>query len=174
MIYEFTEEELNTNKRGLFSPGQRKMIEGLASGYGSMQWGNLKIAVVFLFIVFSVMTVITLQNEGMKTAILADPVFLIVLASGIFFLFGIFAFSIVLANWNGSKLKNARLLTDEGIVELDVVRSKYGTTYYLILGKIKFAFARDISRFFRDGEGYRVYYCETASLKLVMSYERIL
>ena len=67
MIYEFTEEELNNNKRGLFSPGQRKMIEGLASGYAGTQWGNLKIAVVFLLIIFSVMTVITLQNEGMKT-----------------------------------------------------------------------------------------------------------
>ena len=174
MIYEFTEEELNANKRGLFSAGQRKMIEGVASGYASTQWGNLKIAVVFLLVISSVMTVITLQNEGMKNAMLADPVFLIVLAFSVFFLFGIFAFSIVLANWNGSKLRNAGLLSGEGIVELDEVRSKYGTTYYLIFGKTKFAFARDIRRVFMNGERYRIYYCETASLKLVMSYERIL
>jgi hypothetical protein len=173
-IYEFTDEELKSNKRGFISPGQKKMINGMAGGIRRSQMGNAKVAIIFPFIGLCMVLGLSLSNEDSRAAFFASPMNLIVLILLVPLIIGIFALSIYFANKRADRLTNSELSVVEGMVRLDESHSsKVGSTYYAILGKTKFAFPEDVSGIFQEGEKYRIYYCQTSMLKLILSYERM-
>ena len=61
----------------------------------------------------------------------------------------------------------------EGKIRLDEESGEGGTTYYVFVGKKKFAFGEDISRVFREGEKYKVYYCKAGIFEMVLSLEKV-
>ena len=82
--------------------------------------------------------------------------------------------SIVLAYWNANKLENATLLSVTGNIRLDEdASSKGGTTYYVFVGKKRFAFGEDMSHIFKEGSNYKVYYCKPGMYEFVMSLEQM-
>jgi hypothetical protein len=174
-IYEFTEEDLKSNQRGFISPGQKAMIAGMAGGIRRVQKWNVKIALIFPFIGLCMVLGLSLSNEDARAAFFASPLNLIVLILLIPLILGIFALSIYFANKRADRLENSELSVVEGKVRLDESHSsKVGPTYYAILGKTKFAFPEDVSGIFQEGGKYRIYYCQTSMLKLILSYEMIL
>ncbi len=173
-IYEFTEEELKSNQRGFFSSGQKEMIENMAAGIRHSQLGTAKIGMIFPFFGLCIVLGLSLSNESSRAALFSDPLILIVLVLLMPFLIGIFALSVYFAYRRADRLSSAELSKVEGRVELDESHSsKAGSTYYAIFGKIRFAFPEDVSDIFQEGGTYRIYYCETSMLKLIMSYEKI-
>lgn len=73
------------------------------------------------------------------------------------------------------RLKNAELKVAEGKVRLDqhYNSSAAFTSHYVYVGGKKFGFTEDMSRAFKEGEKYRVYYCMAGAYELIVSYERM-
>jgi hypothetical protein len=173
-IFEFTEEDLKSNRLGLLSANQRKWVEGMAGGIRRSQRSLFPVLIFFMILGLGLFLGMTLSNESTRKAFLADPSTLIVLCGSVLVILGIFGASIFFANRRAERLANSQVARAEGKVRLDEKRSsKTGTTYYAIIGRDKFAFAESVSGLFKEGEAYRIYYCETSMLKLILSYERI-
>lgn len=173
-VYEFTEEELKSNQRGFVSDGQREMLRQLAAGIRGSQRSTAKIAIIFPFIGLCLILGLSLSNESARAALFSSAINLIVLALLIPLILGIFGLSIYFADKRADRLAAPQLLKVEGKVSLDETHSsKVGSAYYVIIKKVKFVFPEDVSRIFPEGSTFRIYYCETAMLKLILSYEKI-
>ena len=68
---------------------------------------------------------------------------------------------------------NAQIQTAQGKVRLDEESGEGGITYYVFVGKKKFAFGDDMSRVFKEGEKYKVYYCKAGVFEMVLSLEQV-
>ena len=173
-MFEFTEEDLQLNKRGQLSLGQKQWLKSIAQGTRSFSWTGLFITIGFMFLGLCMVLGLSLQNERSRTALFSNPVNLIVLIGMIPLILGIFALVILINYRNTHKLENAVLSTASGAVRFDEDSSgNSGTTYYVIVGKKKFKFGDDMSRLFTDGEKYKFYYCKAGLYEFVMSYEQL-
>ena len=146
-----------------------------ARGIRSFSWKNALIAVGFLFLGLCIILAMFLQNESTRAALFSNPINLIVLPVTVFVVVGILALSIFLAQRNASRLENSILLSAEGEVSFDEESGGESgiTSYYVFVGKKKFAFSEDMSRVFKEGEKYKVYYCKSGMYELVLSLERM-
>lgn len=173
-IYEFTEEELRSNQHGFFSEGQKEMLRQMAAGIRSSQRSTAKIAIIFPFIGLCIILGLLLSNESARAALFSNTINLVVLGLLIPIVVGIFWLSIYFADKRADQLAASRLSKVEGKVSLDETHSsKVGSAYYVIIKKVRFAFPEDVSRIFPEGSTFRIYYCETTMLKLILSYEKI-
>ncbi|MEW6086668.1 MAG: hypothetical protein AB1607_18955 [Chloroflexota bacterium] len=128
-----------------------------------------------MFLGLCIIFALYLQNEDTRAALFANPLNLLVFPAIIVIVGLILAFSIWLARRVSEMLKSADLKVAEGKIELD---SHYNsgagfTSYYVFVGKKRFGFTEDMSRTFKEGEKYRVYYVKASALELIMSYERV-
>jgi hypothetical protein len=172
-FYEFTEEDLKSNRNGFISPRQKEWVKGFAKGISGMQRGNAKIAIIFPFIGLCLILGMNLSNERARAAFLSDPTYLVVLLLVVPFVVGIFALSIYFADRRAARLSEAVLKKAEGTVELDEEYSKVGPTYFVRIDWTEFKFGEDVSEYFAEGGIYRIFYCETSMLKLILSHERV-
>jgi hypothetical protein len=174
-MYEFTEDDLKANKRGQLSASQRDWLKGVGQGGVRMQGFNVWIAIGFLFLGLCLILAMFLQNEDTRAALFANPLNFWIFPILIVVVLGILGLSLLLARWNANKLGNAALSSASGNVRLDYDSSGESgiTTYYVIVGRKKFKFADDMSRTFKEGEKYRVYYCKAGFHEFVMSYEKL-
>jgi hypothetical protein len=173
-VYEFTEEELRSNQRGFVSDGQKEMLRQMAAGIRSSQRSTAKIAIVFPFIGLCLILGLSLSNESARTALFANISNLVILGLLIPMIVGIFWLSTYFADKRADQLAVSRLSKVEGKISLDETHSsKVGSAYYVIIGKVKFVFPEDVSRIFPEGSIFRIHYCETTMLKLILSYEKI-
>ena len=62
-MFEFTEEDLNANKRGQLSPSQKQWLKGIAQGTRSFSWTGLFITMGFAFLGICIVLGLSLQNE---------------------------------------------------------------------------------------------------------------
>src|SRR5215211_6003706 len=172
-MFEFTQEDLNANKRGQLSTSQREWLKSIARGTRSFSWTNSFIAMGFVFLGLCIVLGLSLQNERSRAALFSDPTNLIVLIGIVPLILGILALVIFLNYRNANKLENSVLSTASGAVRFDEDSSGESgiTTYYVIVGKKKFKFADDMSGTFQDGEKYKFYYCKAGVYEFVMSYE---
>lgn len=130
------------------------------------------ITVGFMFLGLCILLALSFQNEDARTALLANPMNLLVFPITILLVGGILVLSIALAYWNANKLENATLLSVTGSIRLDEDASaKGGTAYFVYVGKKKFTFGEDMSHVFKEGEKYKVYYCKPGMYEFVMSCE---
>jgi hypothetical protein len=114
------------------------------------------------------------QNEDSRAALFSNPLNLLIFPVVIVVIAGVIVLSIVLAYWNANKLENATLLSVTGNIRLDEdASSKGGTTYYVFVGKKRFAFGEDMSHIFKEGSNYKVYYCKPGMYEFVMSLEQM-
>jgi hypothetical protein len=172
-LFEFTEEDLKLNKRGQISPRQREWLNMTARGIRSMSGMNVTIAVGFLFFGLCLILGLYLQNEDTRAALFANPLNLLVFPVTVFIVAVILALSIFFARRQANRLAGAQIQSAQGQIRLDEEHGEGGTAYYVFIGKKKFAFGEEMSRVFREGEKYNVYYCKAGVYEMVLSLERV-
>jgi hypothetical protein len=173
-MFEFTDEDLKLNQRGQLSPGQKEWLKNVARGTRSVSWMNAWIAVGFMFLGLCLMGAMYLRNESTRALLFANPMNLLVFPLTAMVILGILALSIGLAYWNARKLESAALLSVTGKVRLDTSYSSKSNlrSYYVYVGRKRFTFGDDVSRNFKEGEKYKVYYCKPGMYEFVMSFEK--
>lgn len=173
-MFEFSAEDLKTNKRGQLSPGQREWLKTIGKGGVRVQRSNVWIAVGFMFLGLCLILALFLQNEDSRAALFANPLNLLVFPVMILVIVGILVLSLLLARWNAGKLQNAVLSSVSGDIRLDSDSSGESgiTSYYVFVGRKRFTFGEDMSGVFKEGEKYRVFYCKAGFHEFVMSYEK--
>jgi hypothetical protein len=170
-IFDFNENDLRSNQRGLISPRQKEWLGMTARGIRSCSWTSALVAVFFLFLGLGITLALYLQNERSRAALFSNPMNLTVFPATALLVLGILAVSILLARRQANKLVGAQLQYVEGNARLDQDASaKGGTAYFVYIGKKKFMFGEDMSRVFKDEERYRVYYCKSGIYEFVMSF----
>lgn len=174
-MFEFTEEDLNANKRGQLSQSQKDWLKSVAHGVRSFSWTNSFIAIGFVFLGLCIVLGLSLQNERSRAALFSDPMNLIVLIGIAPLILGILALVIFLNHRSANKLENSVLSFVSGPIRHDYDSSGESgiTSYYVFVGKKRFTFGEDMSGVFKEGEKYKVYYCKSGMYEFVMSYERI-
>jgi len=174
-IYEFTEEDLKSNKRGFLTKGQKELLQMTARGVRSSSWTSVYVTVGFLFLGLCIILALYLQNEDSRAALFSNPLNLLVFPATIIVVALILAFSVWLARRISEMLMNAQLQMAEGKIRLDQEYSTNAgfTSYYVYVGKKRFGFTENMSNTFEEGAKYRVYYCKASVYELIMSLERV-
>jgi hypothetical protein len=172
-LFDFTEQELKLNKRGQVSPRQREWLNMTARGIRSSSWTSVYVTVGFMFLGLCIILALYLQNEDSRAALFSTPLNLLVFPATIGAVGAILAFSIWLARRISQRLMNAQIQTAQGKIRMDEESGEGGTAYYVFVGKKKFAFGEDMSRNFKEGEKYKVYYCKTGVFEMVFSLEKV-
>lgn len=174
-MFEFTEEDLKSNKRGFLTKWQREWLKSIGEGSIRLQKWNIKIAIGFMFFGLCLILALYLQNESTRAALFSNPLNLLIFPAIVVIVSLVLAFSIWLAGRISDMLKNAELKVAEGKIELDQeFSSKAGfTSYYVYVGRKKFGFTESMSHIFKEGEKYRVYYVKASAYELIMSYEKV-
>lgn len=174
-MFEFTEEDLKSNKRGFFSASQKATLKGYAEGMRSTQRGGLWVVVFFLFFGLCIILGMSLANESSRRALFASPFNLIVLAMTVPVVLGIFALSIWAAYRRADRLTNAELKSIEGVARLDESHDEgVGSTYYVMIGKVKLPIPQESSgSVFQEGKRYRIFYCHVSMIKFILSFEKL-
>lgn len=174
-IFEFTEEDLTLNKRGLLSPRQKEWLGMTARGILNCSWTSALVAIFFLVLGLGMTLALYLQNERSRAALFSNPLNLIVFPATALIVLFIIAFSVMLARKQANRLQNAALSSASGIVRLDYDSSGNSglTSYYVFVGKQRFTFADDMSAVFKEGQNYKVYYSKSRPYEMVLSYEQL-
>ena len=172
-LFDFTEEDLKLNQRGYVSPRQREWLNMTAHGIRSSSWTSVYVTVGFLFLGLCIILALYLQNEDSRAALFSNPLNLLVFPATIFAVAVILTLSIFYMRRLANRLAGAQIQSAQGKIRLDEESGEGGTTYYVFVGKKKFAFGEDISRVFREGEKYKVYYCKAGIFELVLSFEKV-
>ena len=173
MLFEFTEEDLRSNKRGIVTPSQLKWLKGFARGIVASHRGGWPVIIFFLLLGTGVILAMNLSNESARRAFFADPIIAIVLCAAFPVVLGIYAVSAIFTSRRADKLSTPVLKTAEGIISLDEEHSDVGRTYFVYVGRTRFKFGGDMSQQFPEGRNCRVYYCETIMLYAILSYELV-
>jgi hypothetical protein len=173
--FEFTEEDLKSNKRGFFSTSQKAMLKGYAEGMRRTQKGGMWVVIFFLFLGLCIILGMSLSNESSRKALFSSPFKLIALGMTVPVVLGIFALSIWAAYRRADRLVNAELKSVEGVARLDETHdSEVGSAYYVIINKVKLAIPEESSgSIFQEGKRYRIFYCHVSMLKFILSFEKI-
>lgn len=174
-MFEFTEADLKTNKRGQLSTSQKEWLNQIGKGGVRMQGANVWIAIGFLLLGLCITLGLYLQSEDSRAALFANPLNLLIFPIVIFVVLGILGLSLVLARRNANKLNNAVLSSASGNVRFDQDSSGESgiTSYYVYVGKKKFTFGADMTKTFQEGGKYKLYYCKAGMQEFVMSYEQV-
>ena len=174
-IFEFTEEDLRSNQRGFISPQQKEWINILARGIRRSSKNGAWIVTGFLFFGLCLILVLFLQNESTRKLLFSNLVIFIALSITALMVFSIIALSIFLAHRQADKLREAEVHIAEGIIRLDQSYSSTSafTSYYVFVGKKRFAFAEDMAHVFPEGTIFRLFYCKAGAMELILSFERI-
>ena len=170
-FYDFTEEELQSNRRGFITPRQKQWVLGMAKGIRASQRGGFPFVVFFMILGFGLVLGMNLSNERARIAFLSDPLNIILLCAAIPVILGIFGLGAFFANRRAAKLERSRLKAAEGVIEWEEESSRVGPTYFLYVGDAEFKFGEDLSGIFPAGRRGRVFYCETSMLQLILSHE---
>ena len=173
-MFEFNEEDLKFNQRGQISPSQKEWLKNVARGTRSFSWTGAVATIAFAFLGLGIMLAVALQNEDSRAA-LSDPRFLIIFPVIGVVILGILILSITLAYWNANRLEKATLLSVTGSIRFDESYSSNSGTrsYYVFVEKKRFTFGDDMSRSFKEGAKYKVYYCKPGMYEFVLSFEKI-
>jgi hypothetical protein len=174
-MFEFTEEDLKANKRGLLSPSQKEWLKSVARSVRSFSWRSAFISVGFTLLGLCIVLALFLQNEDSRAALVSSPVNLIMLPVVALLILGVLALAIFLNYRNANKLDNAVLSSASGVVRFDQDSSGESsiTSYYIFVGKKRFTFGDEMSATFKEGEKYKVYYCKAGVYEFVMSLEKL-
>lgn len=172
-LFDFTEEDLKLNKRGQISPRQREWLNMTARGIRSSSWTSVYVTVGFMFLGLCIILALYLQNEDSRAALFSNPLNLLVFPATILAVAVILTLSILYMRRLANRLAGAQIQSAKGKVRLDEEHGEGGITYYTFVGKKKFAFSEDMSRVFREGEKYKVYYCKSGVYEMVLSLEKV-
>ncbi len=173
--YEFTEEDLRSNKNGFLSPRQKQQMDAMAGSIRSSAKSGVWVILGFMFLGLCIMLVLFLQTLDAQRLKTLGPQMAVGLCFTVFAVLGMIALSLFLSRRQADKLKSVQVLSVEGVVRHD---SEYSTqsafrSYYVYFGKKRFAHADDVSQVFPAGAKYRVYYCKAGTLEFILSFEKV-
>ena len=174
-LFDFTEEDLKSNRQGRVSAPQKEWLGGMGQGVRRMSQFNARIGLGFLVFGSCLIFGLWMSNEDTRAAFFANPLNVFVLPVTALLVIGILALSIYFAGRLANKLSAPQILTAEGKIRLDEVNSGNtgGRTYLAFVGRKKFAFGEDVSGIFQEGARYRVYYVKAGRMEFILSYERV-
>jgi hypothetical protein len=173
-MFEFNEEDLKFNQGGQLSPSQKEWLKMVARGARNFSWTGAVVIIGFAALGLCMTLVLYLQNEDSRAALFSNPMNLLVFPVIVLVIVGIIVLSIALAYWNARKLENATLLAVTGDIRFDESYSSKSNirSYYVFVGKKRFTFGDNMSRTFKEGGKYKVYYCKPGMYEFVMSFEK--
>lgn len=174
-MFEFADEDLKFNQRGQLSPRQKEWLKNVARGTRSFSWRGAAIMIGFMFLGLCMVLGLSLQNEDSRVALFSDPMNLLMFPVMVLVIVAVIILSIGLAYWNANRLENATLLSVSGNTRFDESYSSKSNirSYYVFVGKKRFTFGDEMSRTFKEGTKYKVYYCKPGMYEFVMSFEQL-
>ena len=173
--FDFTEEELQSNKKGVLSPRQKQVLKSMSHGIRASSKSGVWIILFFLALGLCIMLAVFLQGMDARSLRTLAPQMVMGLCFTVFAVFVITALSIFLSRRQAAKLEVAQLLSAEGVISHDSDYSQNSgiTSHYVYFGKKRFSFPDDMNRVFPEGAKFRVYYCKAGQIELIMSFERL-
>jgi len=172
-LFDFTEEDLKLNQRGQVSSRQREWLNMTAQGIRGSSWTSVYVTVGFLIFGLCLILGLYLQNEDSRAALFANPLNLLVFPVTIVAVAIILTLSIIYMRRLANRLAGAQIQSAQGKIRLEEEHGEGGTAYYVFVGKKKFAFGEDMSRTFKEGEKYKVYYCKSGVYEMILSLEKM-
>ncbi len=170
--FDFTEDDLSANQRGLISEHQRTRLRGMVRGIGGCSIQTALIAFGFVFLGFCLILASFLQNEESRQALFSNPLNIVLLG------LSVLAVLVLLAGaawWNRKQaagLTNAPLMKVEGLAKVTKEHFKRGGSGYRIkIGEKDFRFIERYGGGFQDGTAYRIYYCQSGAYEPILSIE---
>ncbi len=174
-MYEFNEDDLKSNQRGLLTKGQRELLRMTARGVRGSSRSSVYVLFGFMAFGMCLILALYLQNEDSRAALFANPLNLLVFPAIVVAVAFFATFSVLLTRWVSNRLLNAEPKMVEGIVKHDQEYSSNAgfTSYHVYVGRKRFSFTDDMSHTFKEGGKYRVYYVKASAYELIMSHERM-
>ncbi len=175
MEFDFTEEEVQLNKKGILSPRQKQVLKATAHGIRASSKSGIWVILFFLVLGLCITIGVFLQGMDARNLRVLGPQMAVGLCFTVFAVFVITALSVFFSRRQAAKLEVAPLYAAEGMIRHDSSYSESGsfTSYYVYFGKKRFAFTDEMDRVFPEGAKFRVYYCKVGQIELIMSYEKL-
>ncbi|MFN2121560.1 MAG: hypothetical protein ACK2T0_14325 [Anaerolineales bacterium] len=174
-IFDFTPEDLRSNRAGYVSQRQREWLNQIAGGMVRSSRSNAIIALGFVFLGLALILILYMQNESSRAALLSSSLNLLLVAGAVGLVLIILVLAMVLTRRRSSAVAEAHLQKAEGVVRLEQSLSPGSsiTSYYVFVGKQRFAFSEDMSSVFPEGRNFRVYFIESGPMQLILSLEQL-
>lgn len=171
-FFEFTEEDLRSNQHGLITPRQKQFLHQYGESLVSSHRSGWPMIIFFMLLGGGIILAMNLSNESTRRALLADPINLVILCASIPLILGVYGLGAMWARRTALRFSQPDMKVAEGEVRWDDEYSdSVGRTYILYVGKTKFKFGEDLSHAFPSGRRGRIFYCEGAQIKLILSHE---
>ena len=173
--FDFSGEELESNKKGVLSSKQKQTLKATAHGIRASSKSGIWVILFFLALGSCIILAMFIQSTDTRNFRVLAPQMAIGLCFAVFAVFVITAFGIFYSRRQAAKLEVAPLLSAEGVIRHDSSYSEQGgfKSYYVYFGKKRFSFPDEMSRVFPEGATFRVYYCKVGQIELIMSFERL-
>lgn len=173
-IFEFTPQDLRSNERGYITDRQRAWLRSNARGIRSCSMTSAVIGLGFAIFGMLLTLGLYLQNEDSRAALFSNSMNLPMLAGGLIAAVSILGLSIWFARRQASAVEEAALRKVQGTVRLDQDYSPGSaiTSYHVLIGDQKFSFTEDVSRVFKEGSQYSIYFCRSGPYRLILSMEQ--
>jgi hypothetical protein len=174
-IFEFTQDDLRANQRGLITARQRAWLQGLAGGIERFSWSSATLALGFVLLGTCLILGLYLQNEGSRAALFSSPLNVLLLGAAAAVGTAAIAFSVFMARRQAQSIARAALQRVEGMVRLeqDFAPNSAITSYRVFIGNHRFSFGDDMSSIFHEGGKYRVFFCKSGVYQLILSLEQL-
>jgi hypothetical protein len=173
--FDFTEEEVQLNKKGILSPRQKGVIKAMAHGIRSSSKGGVWVILGFMILGLGIIIPLNLQGLTARNLQTLGPQLLAGLCFTVVAILAMIILMLFMSRRQAAKLEVAPVLSAEGVISHDSDYSSSGsfTTYYVYFGKKRFSFSDDMSHEFPEGTRFRIYYCKVGQIELVMSFEKL-
>ena len=175
MKFDFTEEELLLNKKGILSQKQKGVLKAMARGIRGSSKSGVWLILGFMVLGLSIIIPLNLQGLNERSMPVLGPQLVVGLCFTVFAIFAVIVFMLFNSRRQAAKLEVAPVLSAEGVISHDSDYSSSGSfrTYYVYFGKKRFSFPDEMERVFPEGSTFRIYYCKVGQIELIMSFERI-
>ena len=174
--FNFTEEDLRENQRGLISPRQKERLQAAVRSARQDERRDTLIMAGVIFLVFGGILGLVLQDESARAVLFSNPGILVIFLVVLFLIVSVIARATFLLYRDMNRLEDSVLSSVSGVVHLaegSAGEDNNLTLYSVFVGEKRFTFLDDMSPIFKEGEKYKVYYCESGMYKRVMSYEQL-
>ncbi|MCE9647700.1 MAG: DUF3592 domain-containing protein [Chloroflexi bacterium] len=175
MEFEFTEEELKSNRNGFLSPRQKELLSTMAGSVRGSSKNGVWVILGFMMLGLCILLALFLPTLNARNLQTLGPQMAAGLCFTVLAVLAMIVLSLFISNRLAARLESAEVLTAEGIVRHDSSYSSQAgfTSYYVYFGKKRFAFADDMNSVFPDGARLRVYYTKAGQIELIMSFEKL-
>ena len=175
-MFNFTEGDLRENQRGLLSPRQKEWLQATARSIRHSERRDTLFMAGVVFLILCVILGLVLQDESVRAVLFSNPGSLVIILAALFLMVSVTALMIFLRYRDVNRLEDSVLSSVSGVVHLDESSDEYNNPiHFVFVGTKRFIVGEGMSATFKDKEGekYKVYYCESGLYQRVMSYEQL-